>query len=112
LLLVFGNLSSTSTGFFELPYVSLRIALACDSQPVTSMFRIVETGVDASGHTDGKCALPLVFNTRAEAVTFISAYLRQIFVDGRSGYRLAEDYWWGCENDSQLRIRRYQITSD
>jgi hypothetical protein len=75
------------------------------------MFRIVENCFDASETMVRESTLPLIFGTRTEAVTFIWHYLQETFVSGKFGYHLADDYWWGCDQESEPRLRRYRILS-
>jgi hypothetical protein len=73
------------------------------------MVQVIEAAFDPSGSVVRSAALPVVFASRNQAVTFIRAYLKQHYALGRYGYRLDEDYWWGCPGDPGLELCRYRI---
>jgi hypothetical protein len=73
------------------------------------MVRIIEETLDSAGTLIRSTEMPVIFESRAEAVTFILHYLNDHFADGRSGYNHGDDYWWGCALESSLELRCYRL---
>ena len=74
------------------------------------MIRIVEEAVDQTGAPICSTELPVIFPHRGEAVTFIHQFLRTHFANGRSGYSLDQDYWWGSALGQTFELYRYRLT--
>jgi len=74
------------------------------------MIRIIDRVLSASGTEVRTEQLPLVFDSRREAVTFLNGFLQRQFTTGRSGYKLEQDYWWGCAADFELHCYRIEET--
>jgi hypothetical protein len=73
------------------------------------MVRILQSTFDSSGALVRSAHLPVVFQERAEAETFLRGWLQQMFTEGRSGYKQEEDYWWGCDDAPRSELHRYTI---
>ena len=56
------------------------------------MIRVVDQTPDAGGAVIRSAVLPVIFENRSEAVTFLQEMLRRLFTLGRSGYQLEGDY--------------------
>ena len=73
------------------------------------MFHIVEMVVDSNGIVVDRSKMPLVFDDRSHAVTFISTYLTRAFAGGSSGYRSEDDLWWGREEEGPSQLHCFTI---
>ena len=73
------------------------------------MVRISKAVFDAAGTIVARGALPLNFDTTADATDFMERYLALVFAGGKSGYQRDDESWWGCDDTLDLELHRYRI---
>jgi hypothetical protein len=75
------------------------------------VIRIIETKMDGDGNLHSREPLGVVFVYHHTAASFLIISLPREFADGRSGYDLAGDFWWGHHAHGEM-IHRYTIEGE
>ena len=73
------------------------------------MVQILKMTFDAAGGMVACGALPIRFDTEADATDFMEQYLQMTFGRGKSGYQLEDEYWWGCDESPELQLHRFTL---
>jgi hypothetical protein len=73
------------------------------------MVQIFKMTFDSTGGMVACGAMPISFDSEADANRFMEHYLEHAFAGGKCGYRLDDEYWWGCDETPDLQLHRFTI---